>query len=89
MENRKPDTISYFDHEEQMAREERHTNRWRIAAIVLFFSLLASLVYIVYTETQYEDFVTVTQDVDTESAPTFVNATGSINIDGKNTADNN
>lgn len=56
-EGNKPDVVSYYDHEAQLAREERHTNRWRIFAWVLFAALLISnLAWVIY-ESTYQDVV--------------------------------
>lgn len=84
-----PETVSYYDHQEQLAREERHTNRWRIFAIVLFAAFVISNIFWIYRETQYEDVVTVTQDVDTESSPAYVNGTGSMTVNGEGETNNN
>ena len=84
-----PETVSYYDHQEQLAREERHTNRWRIFAIVLFAAFVISNIFWIYRETQYEDVVTVTQDVDTESSPAYVNGTGSMTVNGESETNNN
>lgn len=63
MDNSKvPETVSYYDHQEQLAREERHTNRWRIFAWVLFASLVISNLGWIYYESQFMDTITVTQD---------------------------
>lgn len=88
-ESKVPETVSYYDHQEQLAREERHTNRWRIFAIVVFAALVISNIFWVYRETQYEDVVTVTQDVDTESSPAYVNGTGSMTVNGEDKTNSN
>jgi hypothetical protein len=60
-----PETVSYYDHQEQMIREERHTNRWRIFAWVMFISfVLSNLGWIIY-ESQ---FATVTTTVKQETS---------------------
>lgn len=53
MENeKKPESISRYDHESALAREERHTNRWRIFAWVMFIAFVLSNVgWIVYEST--------------------------------------
>ena len=59
-----PETVSYYDHQEQLAREERHTGRWRTLAWVLFAVLvLTNLGWIIY-ESTYQDVVVTenTQD---------------------------
>lgn len=63
-ESKVPETVSYYDHQEQLAREERHTERWRIFAFVLFASLVVSnLGWIIY-ESTFQDVVVTenTQD---------------------------
>ena len=59
-----PDTVSYYDHQEQMAREERHTNRWRIFAIVMFICFVLSNIGWMIYENQFQDVVVseTTQD---------------------------
>ena len=89
IESKVPETVTYYDHQEQLAREERHTNRWRVFAIILFAAFVISNIFWVYRETQYEDVITVTQDVDTESSPAYVNGTGSMTVNGESKADNN
>jgi hypothetical protein len=65
MENNmnKPETISYFEHEAAMARQERHVKRLWILCIIIFFSLIATNAGWIWYENQFEDVVTtVTQD---------------------------
>ena len=89
MENKKPEIVSYYEHEEALAREERHTNRWRIFAWVMFAAFVLSNLIWIYRETQFEDVVTVTQDVDTQEQPAYVNGTGSMTVNGESKTDNN
>ena len=89
IESKVPETVSYYDHQEQLAREERHTNRWRIFAIILFVAFVVSNVFWIYRETQYEDVITVTQDVDTQSSPAYVNGTGSMTVNGEDKTNSN
>lgn len=89
LESKIPETVSYYDHQEQLAREERHTNRWRVFAIIVFAALVISNIFWIYRETQYEDVVTVTQDVDTESSPAYVNGTGSMTVNGEDKTNSN
>ena len=52
-----PEVVSYYDHQEQLAREERHTGRWRTLAWALFAALVISnLAWIIY-ESTYQDVV--------------------------------
>lgn len=64
IESKVPETVSYYDHQEQLAREERHTNRWRIFAWVLFASLVISNFAWILYESSYQDVVVTenTQD---------------------------
>lgn len=62
IESKVPETVSYYDHQEQLAREERHTNRWRIFAWIIFAVLIISNVCWIYYESQFIDSITVTQD---------------------------
>ena len=89
IESKVPETVTYYDHQEQLAREERHTNRWRVFAIIMFAAFVISNIFWVYRETQYEDVITVTQDVDTESSPAYVNGTGSMTVNGESKTNNN
>ena len=66
-----PETISYYDHQEQMAREERHTNRWRIFAWVMFAAfVISNLCWIIY-ESTYTDVV-VTDNVQDGSGTNII-----------------
>ena len=52
-----PETISYYDHQEQMFREERHTKRWRTFAWVIFAAfVISNLGWIIY-ESTFQDVV--------------------------------
>ena len=42
--------------------------------------------WIIY-ESSYVDSITVSQDVDTEQSPAYVNATGEVKIYGESTSD--
>lgn len=56
-ENQRPETVSYYEYEEALAREERHTNRWRKFALIIFAVLvLSNLGWIIY-ESTYQDVV--------------------------------
>lgn len=62
IESKVPETVSYYDHQEQLAREERHTNRWRIFALIIFAVLVLSNLGWIYYENQFMDTITVEQD---------------------------
>lgn len=72
-----PDVISYYDHEEQMAREERHTHRWQIFAFVLFAAfVLSNLSWILY-ECSFQDVVVTENTQDGEG--TNIIGAGDVN----------
>ena len=80
-----PETVSYYDHQEQLAREERHTNRWRIFAWVIFAAfVLSNLGWIIY-ESTYEDVV-VTENAQDGSGTNIIGG-GDVNY-GPETEDN-
>lgn len=63
-ESKIPETVSYYDHQEQLAREERHTERWKKFAWALFAALiLSNLGWLLY-ENSFQDVVVTenTQD---------------------------
>ena len=84
-----PETVSYYDHQEQMTREERHTNRWRVFAWVMFAAfVLSNLGWIIY-ESQFEKVsTTVTQETSSEGGDATINGTyaGAV-INGEGEAD--
>ena len=87
-----PETVSYYDHQEQMTREERHTNRWRIFAWVMFAAfVISNLGWIIY-ESQFEKVsTTVTQETSSEGGgDAIINGTyaGAV-INGEGEADSN
>lgn len=43
MENKRPDTISYYEHEAEVARSEENARRWALAALIAFVILTADL----------------------------------------------
>ena len=56
-----PENVSYFFHQEVMARAERNIKRWMIAFFITFFALLATNVGWIVYESQFET-VSYTQD---------------------------
>ena len=77
METQKPNTISWYEHEADLAREERHTNRWRIFAWVIFAAfVLSNLGWIIY-ESTYQDVVVTENTQDGEG--TNIIGAGDIN----------
>ncbi len=43
MDNKRPDTISYYEHEAEIARAEVNAKRWALAALIAFVSLSADI----------------------------------------------
>ena len=62
--SKRPETVSYYEYEEALAREERHTNRWRIFAMIIFAVLVLSNVGWIIYENSFQDVVVTenTQD---------------------------
>ncbi len=62
--SKRPETVSYYEYEEALAREERHTNRWRIFALIIFAVLVLSNVGWIIYENSFQDVVVTenTQD---------------------------
>lgn len=86
MENeKKPEVISRYDHEAALAREERHTNRWRIFAWVVFVVLVLSNVGWIIYESTFEDVV-VTENTQ-DGGGTNIISGGDLSY-GAETADN-
>ena len=60
MENKQPTEISYYAHEAEIARLERHNKRSFILTLIIFFTLIvANICWIVY-ENSFVDSITVT-----------------------------
>lgn len=85
--NDKP--VDYRVHESILARMERTNKRWFVLCIVIFLAFVGSNIGWLIYESQFEDSVTVTQDVDTQQSPAYVNGTGSMVVNGESTANNN
>jgi len=79
-----PDVISWYAHESIVARMERTIKRFFILCLIMFLALVGTNVSWIIYEQQYEDVFTMTQEVDTDSAPAYVNGTGELTINGKN-----
>lgn len=85
----KPATISFFEHEAEVARLERANKRSWIFGLIIFAAfVISNLIWLQY-EMQFEDVVTVTQDVDSGSSPAYVNGTGEMTVNGESKTDNN
>ena len=77
MEDRN-ESISYFVHEGEMARMERHVKRLFIMWIITFAALVLTNVGWIYYESQYQDVVT-----ESYSAETDQGGNGEVTINGK------
>ena len=66
-ETNKPETITFFEHEAEVARQKRHIKRLSIFCAVIFAAFVFSnLGWIIY-ESQYQKVqTTVTQDASSE-----------------------
>lgn len=82
-------TVEYIVHESILARMERMNKRLFIFCIVVFLAFVASNAGWLIYESQFEDSVTVTQEVDTASSPAYVNGTGELMVYGEGKADGN
>lgn len=80
--------VPYIVHEGVMARMERSVKRLWVLVVLLILLLVGTNVAWLIYEAQFEDQTTVTQDVDTQQSPAYVNGTGSMKVDGKSTSDN-
>lgn len=71
--------ISYFAHEGEMARMERHVRRWFIGWIITFAALILSNIGWLYYESQFQDEVTETYTAETDRGGTAIaNGDGSV-----------
>jgi hypothetical protein len=87
----KDEKISYFVHEGEMARMERHVKRLFIMWIVTFAALvLTNIGWIVY-ENQFQDVVTETYTAETDQGGTAIaNGSGEVHVnDESNLHENN
>lgn len=78
MENNKPESISLYEHEAEVARLEVHSRRWAIAALIAFLALILTNIGWIYYENQFEDVTTtVTQKASSDGG-------GEVVINGSN-----
>lgn len=81
--------VSYVVFETAMARTDRRFKMMWILVLTLVILLVGTnFGWFMYNQ-QFENVVTVEQDVDTETAPAYVNGTGSLTVNGESTTDNN
>ena len=80
----KPNSISYYEHEAEIARVEVHSRRWAIAALLMFIALICTnLGWIVY-EMQYQDVVMTENQLEGEG----VNILSNGDVTYGNTSEN-
>ena len=60
-------SIPYIVHESGMARQERTIKRLWILCILMFIALIATNAGWIYYESQWEDVVTTTQEVEQDA----------------------
>lgn len=60
-------SIPYIVHESDMARQERTIKRLWILCILMFIALIATNAGWIYYESQWEDVVTTTQEVEQDA----------------------
>lgn len=65
METKKPENVSYYVHESEMARQERHVKRLWVLVIIMFAALVITNAGWIWYESQFEDIV-MTQDATTD-----------------------
>lgn len=75
--------------ESALAREDIKNKRLWILVIILLVMLFGSNAGWIWYESQFEDVVTISQDVDTQSSPAYVNGTGSMSVNGESKANDN
>lgn len=73
-ENKKPDIISYYEHEAEIARSEvnverfeKNSKRWMIACIIVFVALVLTNAAWIIHESLYQDVYSATQTVTQEA----------------------
>ena len=80
---------SYLEFESSQARMERINRRMWILCIILIAALFGSNGAWLYYESQFMDTVTVSQEVESNDSPAYVNGTGSMTVNGESKANNN
>ncbi|MCR5092745.1 MAG: hypothetical protein K6B72_02100 [Lachnospiraceae bacterium] len=85
----KPEFISYYAHEAEMARSELHSKRMFVLWIVTFLSLILTNAGWMWYENQFEDVVTeVSQEVETGEGDAIVTGVGDIYGESKTDGQN-
>lgn len=89
MENKQPTEISYYAHEAEVARLERHNKRAFLFALIIFVALILTNVGWIIHESMYEDTVTETYTTSTDGENAiFVNGNGSLNYGANDLQEN-
>lgn len=71
----------------QARADERFKKMWVVIIILIFLFVGSNFGWLIY-ESQYQDTVTVSQEVDTGSSPAYVNGTGEMKLDGESKTGN-
>jgi hypothetical protein len=79
--------IDYVVYESVLARVDRLNKRLLILCIIMLLALIGTNAGWIIYESSYVDSITVSQDVDTEQSPAYVNATGEVTIYGEGSSD--
>jgi len=87
--NNTPENVSYTVYQEAQARADRRFKYMWITVIFLIMLLVGTNVGWIIYESQYIESVTVSQDVNTQSSPAYVNGTGEMTVNGEDKANNN
>lgn len=90
MEQKNPDTISWYAHESIVARMERHSKRLFILCIIIFLALVATNTGWIIYESQFEDVVMTQESTTDGGGDAIINgvAEGDINYYGESEANN-
>ena len=92
MDNAKPEIISYYEHEAEIARSELHARRWMIATLIAFVAFVGSNVGWLVYESQYQAVETETYTAESDGGSVAIsNKEGTINygIEGNLQQDEN
>jgi len=84
-----PENVSYIVYESAQARSDKRFKYMWITIIFLIVLLVGTNAGWIYYESQFVETVTVSQDVDTQTSPAYVNGTGELTVYGEDKANNN
>ena len=82
------DAVPYVVHEGAMARQERTIKRLFIIILVLIVLLVGSNIAWIIYESQFEDYVSVEQDIDTKDGSAYIAGIGDVSIGESETESN-